>query len=455
MKRIALATLPFLLSVAACSAADADKTEPVGEIDQAVNGAVNGAGFLTFRNFASASENARRVDTTAYYNTTGTNADGTGQSITVALGNLNAFKTKYFTGFTDVSVKYYNRGDLGLGREMHCVDRTSGDGQIACYVTNFVAAPLESNGDFSEFSFGMSPNIAFDNMLATQPRPVATVAMVFRPSPATGKDQIIFMVYDAAGGLTNTAPLDRHGLRYSNEFKTNPNPDPEKFGTPGVHFNNHIPSNCLNCHGGSYDPSLSPKVTSAFFLPFDLDQFEYKNASGLRRSDQLTPFRNLNQLVRRVAFKSTGNNIHNPVVEQIDGWHGNLVARSQTLTSNFNSNYVPEGWAGNSADTLAYRTVVRPACRGCHMAVNKGAIAQFHFNTAADFQFYSGIAAQRIKDHVMPHALQTQRDFFQSSPNLALIKYWEQVNPSAASTLKGARGNNIITLDPHLIATTF
>jgi hypothetical protein len=482
MKRII--SIALLLTVAACSAADLDESESSGESESLgensellLNGTTSGQGFLRLRNVANkTTETTRRADTDNYYNSIfidpegdgGWNPDGSAvQTIATGLNTLQKFKDKYFTGWAggETRATYYNRGDLGLGRDMHCVDRTSNtlDGQIACYVTNYVAAPKSANGKFSELSFGLSPNIAFENFAAN--KPVATVAMVFRNRAAIfGRDKVFFVVYDAAGNKTNNAPLDRHGLAFFNEFdaNTNPTPNAQLFGTPGATFNNHIPSNCLNCHGGTYQNTNTglPRVSDAFFLPFDLDQFDYKDATGLRRAEQQTKFRQLNQMARTVALQSA--NVNHSIVQQIDLWHGN-TNHSQTLVNNFDAaglgnNKVPPGWQSAASpqkerDIAVYKSVVRRSCRGCHMALKNTDKPNVRFESANDFQIYADLSALYIKNHLMPHALQTQREFWQGGQREPLEAYFRNSGKvSAADTLHGAGPDTIVTLDPHVIA---
>jgi hypothetical protein len=481
MKRII--SIALLLTVAACSAADLDESdssqesESLGESSELLlNGTPNGQGFLKLRNVANkTTETDRRNDTNNYYGSIfidpegdgGWNPDGSAvQTIATGLNTLQKFKDKYFTGWAggETRATYYNRGDLGLGRDMHCVDRTSNwqDGQIACYVTNYVAAPKSANGKFSELSFGLSPNVAFDNFAANQP--VATVAMVFRSLATTGRDKTFFVVYDAAGNKTDNAPLDRHGLAFFNEFDavTNPTPNAQLFGTPGTTFNNHIPSNCLNCHGGTYQNTNAglPRVSDAFFLPFDLDQFEYKDATGLRRAEQQTKFRQLNQIARKVAVGTA--NVNHSIVQQIDLWHGN-TNHSATLVNNFDAaglgnNKVPPGWESNASpqkerDIAVYKTVVRRSCRGCHMALKNNVKPNLRFETANEFLFYADSSAAFIKLHLMPHALQTQREFWQSGQRDPLETYFRDSGKSeAANTLHSAGPDTIVTLDPHIMS---
>ncbi len=432
MKRMSSAVL--LSSLVACSATD--ESESLSDAQQALNGEVSAQGFLKRKNVAPSDENARRQNTVAYYGTVGTSATGAGNSIANEIATLSAFRNKYHfdSPTAGVTAKYYNRGDLGLGREMHCIDITA-EQQVACYVTNYAAGPAGS-----EFTFGFSPAIAFDNM--DLQRPVATVAMVFR-NQVSGANRIFFVVYDGAGNLVDNAPLDRHGLNFANGFAANgnTNPDPASFGTPGVNLNNHIPSNCLNCHGGAYSEGAKT-VSGAQFLPFDLDQFDYRDVSGETREDQEGSFRALNQIVRKVASAAGGTSL----VTQLDGWYGN-ASHLPTLSGSFDSSYVPPGWNNSNAERDVYRNVVRRSCRGCHV------VSPISFDAASGFPAAS--VSNLLLSHSMPHALQTQRQFWQSGQPLALESYFNSIGETAAaSTLHGAGPDRIVTLDPDLIDVT-
>jgi len=434
MNRSMIVALMF--GATACSGRDLDvPNELVGTVSERLNGALSSQGFLTKKNIVASEEASRRADTDQYYDRVGADANGGGPSIRTQIGTLTAFKNKYeFNTGTQNSASYYNRGDLGLGRDMHC--KITSRLETACYVTNYASGP-----DGSEFTFGFSPDIAFSNMDAQHD--VATVAMVFRPS-APAENQIIFAVYDANENITNTAPLDRHGLNFFTAVQANGGTDPGTAGQPGVNFNNHIPSNCLNCHGGAYTPSslAQPgKVTGAYFLPFDLDQFDYQNKAGKRRSEQEDQFRALNKLVRQIATR--GNNPGHPIAAQIERWYGASIGGN--LIGTFNSSAVPPGWDTN-ADREVYRQVIRPSCRGCHLAS-----ASLQFEDASTFPI--ALAANDLANHAMPHALQTQRLFWQSNqPSILATWFTAKQQPSAAATLRAAGPGNIVTLDPHLIA---
>jgi hypothetical protein len=441
LKRSVVAALLF--SLTGCSSPELGESESLGEASEALNGVLSSNGFLVKKNFtATTDEFQRELDTDRYYAHAGTATDGSGSDFIGVNYFLPDFRNSFgFTG-NEVTAIYYNRGDLGLGREMHCVDRMAIDGQVACYVSNYAAGD-----DGSEFTFGLSREIAFRNLQAG--RSVATVAMVFRKNALDLREQMMFVAYDQNGRYVTAAPLDRHGLNFAQGFaqEDGENPDPAVFGTPGVNFNNHIPTNCQNCHGGLYSPS-SPgnshrNVVGAYFLPFDLDQFEYSSDPGLTRADQEVAFRKLNQMVRKVAVVVGGP--ESPIVTQIDGWYQNSTHGS-TLSGAFSSSYVPPGWSNSQLDTDIYRQVVRPSCRGCHISTG------ITFSDAASFVAFAPSIANDVQNNVMPHALQTQRLFWQSSQPLALERYLRANGKGTEADIVGkSRAGNIITLDPPLI----
>ncbi|NJM42019.1 MAG: hypothetical protein HC853_15340, partial [Anaerolineae bacterium] len=63
-----------------------------------------------------------------------------------APADFNAWKAAYFNSGTEVVAKYYNAGDLGFGRNMHCKQQANGD--VACYVANHgvgAASPVNAS----------------------------------------------------------------------------------------------------------------------------------------------------------------------------------------------------------------------------------------------------------------------------------------------------------------------
>src|SRR5262249_44242557 len=117
---------------------------------------------------------------------------------------------------------YYNKNELGLGRELGCarfVDGTDEDGApiegIACFVTNY--GPGFRQGQISLQS-------AIDGTDLRN-----TVCITYRPAMDPGYE-VQFYVYGPQGKRQEWARLDTLGQR-------------------------PVPHVCMNCHGGAYDDS--------------------------------------------------------------------------------------------------------------------------------------------------------------------------------------------------------
>jgi len=404
-------------------------------------------------------ESARQTETQSYYNTvhTGQSGGSSGPTISAAsggLGTLQNFRDRYGFSATETVTYYYNKGDLGIGREMHCVDGSGfASKETACYVRNF-ATDLASDQEKSEFRFGLSSNIAFANMAAN--KAFATVAMVFR-GLASDPNKIFFVVYGPDANATppafgatiaNAAALDRSGVLNDTAFRATGHP----LGTPGGTYNNNIPSNCLTCHGGAPYDNSGHGQSGALFLPFDLDQFEYQTTSGKTRQDQLESFKTLNEIVWKVDNAAGGSSAGASVVAQLNTWYGGPAP----FAGNFNGANVISGWSTSPAtatDTAFYSSTLRFACRNCHMA-----LPGITFDTAA--QFKSNIApsggngvVDDLCGYLMPQSLQALRLFWQSQKPAAVEAYIRGLGfTPQANQLHACGPGNVATLDPQLIA---
>jgi hypothetical protein len=172
---------------------------------------------------------------------------------------LTDFMTRFGFPGDETSAVYYNLGDLGIGREMHCRATETPAGGLACYVRNYG-------------TFGGTFDDAIAAMLAAGP-PLATVAMVYTP-PIDAPNAVSFIVYGPDGSLVNEAQLDTRG------------------------DNKSIPQNCLNCHGGRSRYDLATHASQgARFLPFDPSAFAYAEQPDLTLAAQEGKLRQLNRLV--------------------------------------------------------------------------------------------------------------------------------------------------------------
>jgi|GEM_PF-1539198 len=294
-----------------------------------------------------------------------------------APGTLDAFRSIYgFATGSDVTATYYNDGDLGLGREMHCKPFAVPPSQVglACYVKNYGVldgAPI----------FGGSSASALQDAVA-RTNSFATVAMTFTP-PGNAPNSVKFMVYDAAGFLTPAAQLDNTG------------------------FNTFVPGNCLSCHGikANYDANTNSVVGRAQFLPFDVFSFRYSTATGFTQPAQADALRRLNHLVT-LTGPSDG------IREFIEGTYAPKLVSDVTAVAN--DTYVPPNWTNTKQKGLGlYRGVVKPYCRTCHMSSTD---TNLDFLDQADFNLYSGAIKVDVcgAGHSMPNAEHVMKKFWKS-----------------------------------------
>jgi hypothetical protein len=294
-------------------------------------------------------------------------------------------------------VVYYNKNELGLGRELGCgewfVD-TNGRKGVACYVTNYGTA------------FGDAHNsmvAAIDGNNAKN-----TVCIVYRP--ALPKDQQVqFYVFDGHGSRQDWAQLDTLG--------------------PRKH-----PQICTNCHGGVYDDSSASQsdhlVTGARFLPVDPNVVEFedtlespKPAYTYSRSEQEESLRRINQIAMGTdAAPVNGDPIQHQDTPQLTSlqrmalvwlYDGHIDTASPSQQPG--STWVPWGWSATAASRDIYTKVVKPYCATCHYAVGSESMQQM-------FLTEEGFRNQLVLRHVctnggylMPQAQQTMNRFWDNS----------------------------------------
>ncbi len=290
-----------------------------------------------------------------------------------APATFNAWKSAYgFPGAGDVTAIYYNAGDLGFGREMHC--RKNGSGTtytVACYVVN------HGLGAATPVDFALEAALTGQHNL-----PV--VAMTYSRALDGLADDVKFYIYDAVSGARlNSVPLDSEG---------------EKFA----------PQMCLACHGGIYD-SVGNNVYNANFLPFDAASFQYSGQAGYTLADQQEELRRFNAFVKDT----------NPPAQLsalIDGWYAAGGGVLQTGAT-FDAGFTPPGYAGDEA---FYHTVVAPYCRSCHIAQLSYPLTTpaelLNWNNGSNLN--AGYAVFHVFD--MPHAELTSHNFWGSPAPAAL-----------------------------------
>jgi hypothetical protein len=303
------------------------------------------------------------TETEAYYTATG------------APATFTDFKTKFgFGAATEASAAYYNRSDLAVGRDMHCVQLSVGaDAGLACYSSNYGAFSGPHDDALSKALVGYQSG--------TSAGAFATVAMVYTP-PITAPNAVSFVVYNGAGARIDTAQLDRFGDNVS------------------------IPQNCMNCHGGASTYDFTAHAASnARFLPFDPAALDFSTQPGFTFADQAARFQALNDMVRQAAPA--------PVVDD-------LLAGFYS-TGAMNVDYVPDAWMGSVEDQTMYRQVIAPYCRGCHQTY-AGTDPSLGLAAASDLrrnanQVASEVCGTRVvgDTHGMPNAEVVSERFLSGS----------------------------------------
>lgn len=285
---------------------------------------------------------------------------------------LPLFKAIYQFPTNEITATYYNDGDLGIGREMHCKARPGGG--VVCYVTNY-------SGTAGVAVFGADPTTVLADAVARQ-HAFATVAMVY---DGASTNPVKFMVYDANGLLSPEAQLDSTG------------------------FNKSIPNNCLSCHGinASYNKTTHVVSGNAKFLPFDPFSYKFSTAAGFTFAAQATKFRQLNSQILHA-------NPSPAIAEYVAGLYAPKNVDDASAVAN--PDYIPDAWAnanGSLTDTAIYKGVVRVACRTCHISATSPTL---DFNDPADFTANLGTIRSDIcsSQHIMPHAERVMKKFWES-----------------------------------------
>lgn len=316
------------------------------------------------------------AETNAYY--TQINAPAT----------LALFLTQFGFDGTEDTATYFNDGDLGIGREMHCKPINSGRG-TACYVKNYAARDANNKP-----IFGGDSNVALADAVA-HTNAFATVAMVYMP-PREAPNSVKFMVYDGAGNLSPTAALDNQGERVS------------------------VPNNCLSCHGvnANYNPATN-SVSGASFLPFDVFSFRYSSAPGFSFAAQADALRRLNAriLLTRPAPA---------IVDFVEGTYAPKLVTDPTAVAN--DTYVPVGWTTTRKHGVGlYNGVVKQYCRTCHMSANHAGddafLARYDFLESTDFDFFKSSIKIDVCDpsHSMPQAEHVMKKMWKSGARGYLV----------------------------------
>jgi hypothetical protein len=273
-------------------------------------------------------------------------------------------------------VVYYNKNELGLGRELGCAlfdDGTDASGKqltgVGCYVTNYGTAFRDTTN---------SLRIATEGMHAKN-----TVCITYRPSLGAGYE-VQFYTYNGDGDRREWAQLDTLGPR-------------------------PVPQVCMNCHGGSYDDQAH-LARYARFLPLDPNVVVFSDTPGVTRADQEERIRMMNQLSTRSPLTPAQK-------EMLDQLYGGKVATPGTVSKN---QWFPAAWNDSDAHRDLFDKVVKPNCETCHLAMqsdSQGAtLAIYNSFTSPGRLMDSGLSAVVCNAFSMPNSQATRLNFWEEKP---------------------------------------
>jgi len=278
------------------------------------------------------------------------------------------------------AVVYYNKNELGLGRELACSnfpDGVDSQGQpltgIACFVTNYGTAfrdlvnslPLAAEGLHSK----------------------NTVCISYRPS-LDPDYQVQFYTYNGDGLRREYAQLDTLGPR-------------------------PLPQVCMNCHGGSYDSSRH-LAKFARFLPLDPNVVLFSDTGDTTRAAQEERIRAINAM--QLASPLT------PMQRtMLDSLYGGKITVAGTVS---HTDWAPTQWGDSDDHRQLFHRVLWTNCGTCHAAMEKGPggdtlaiYTLFQSPTLLD----AGLPAQLCGNFTMPNSQATLLNFWEPSVAPATI----------------------------------
>jgi len=274
------------------------------------------------------------------------------------------------------AVVYYNKNELGLGRELGCgvvnegVD-VNGNPLVAfgCYVSNYGTAFRDTNNSLRLAAEGLH----YKN----------TLCISYRPSLGAGYE-VQFYAYNQDNLRREWAQLDTLGPR-------------------------PVPQVCMNCHGGSYD-DWRHLAHFARFLPIDPNVVLWPQDPGLTRADQEESIRIVNALGANSPLTPAQR-------EMLDKLYGGNLNVPGTKSAN---KWFPAGWDDTDAHRDLFDQVVKPNCESCHLAMQTdptgATLAVYNSFKSASTLIEAGLPAVVCNAFSMPNAQATIWNFWENKP---------------------------------------
>lgn len=273
-------------------------------------------------------------------------------------------------------VVYYNKNELGLGRELGCAEFDDRMGEtdtpmrgIACYVTNYGTAFRDLNNSLRLTEEGLHPK--------------NTVCITYRPS-ADPDYQIQFYTYDSDGLRREWAQLDTLGPR-------------------------PVPQVCTGCHGGYYDTERH-LARFARFLPLDPNVVVFADgtdrASGATRAAQEERIRVINELSTRTPLTPAQR-------EMLEELYGGALTVAGTPSRR---QWVPRAWNDTEQHRQLFDQVVKPNCTTCHLAIQAGPggeLSVYNLFASPSSLLDSSLSSSICGSFDMPNSQATRLNFWE------------------------------------------
>ncbi|MEO7731790.1 MAG: hypothetical protein ABIY55_12510 [Kofleriaceae bacterium] len=295
-------------------------------------------------------------------------------------------------------VIYYNKNELGLGRELGCAEFDDGEARdgarqvgVACYVSNY--------------------GTAFRDVVNSLPLAIEgihqknTVCITWRPSLPVSY-QVQFYTYNGDGLRRESAQLDTLGPR-------------------------PVPQVCMSCHGGSYDAERH-LARNARFLPLDPNVVLWAapgSPGGVTRAAQEERIRTMNLLSTRSPLTPQ----QDVMLDEL--YRGKLdVAGAVTVNA-----WVPPAWDDSPQHRQLFDKVIKPNCTTCHAAMQTApsgdTLAIYSlFDTPALLE--AGLSAQLCDAFTMPNSQATRLNLWEPTP----VTFLDAEYDSAADVLLSQLG---------------
>jgi hypothetical protein len=317
-----------------------------------------------------------------------------------------------------VSLQYYNRSELGIGRGMYCAQRTEGMGTLvhaACYVVN-CGDPKDRLGEQGEADIA-SRCIQEEDARSFFDKTREEFLDILLDN---GVEQPEFALEGHIKNIRRQLPAAVVAMEYNRTNLDNPvqfyvfdymfDHASSRIELDGVSSADY-PGNCTTCHGGyvSKLPNGIIRLQGARFLPFDWVNLQFMNTAA--KTAAVETVGKLNAIVRKI--------------EEALGRGASTLAR---MTYDFSEDrpsaplswfgYLKASWSSETVNKPAlYVSVVRPYCASCHVARDSV------FLNSPD-EFLTDYVAKRAcgPSHDMPKAEVTESNFYNDNKARLLMR---------------------------------